>query len=209
MTRLTPVFLVLLRLAIGWHFLFEGLDKINNPTWSSAGYLREASGPLAPEFNDLAGDPVLLSCEMAPLPAATDSSQVSPNQQLPPALAKEWDNWFERFVQFYEIKGDDLATLQRKYEQRKSQTGSWLKGEGKDATKEITKSKFGVSYPEAMTVPKRWWSTRRPARNSPTWKRRSGPVSSPAPTRGCRRSRPKSVGCAPPCSRTSTRRRSK
>src|SRR5262249_21213987 len=52
----TRYFLVLLRLAIGWHFLIEGLDKLNSATWSSEAYLREASGPLAPVFRELAGD---------------------------------------------------------------------------------------------------------------------------------------------------------
>ena len=48
--------LVLLRLAIGWHFFIEGMDKLHTPTWTSAGYLREATGPLAPRFRALAGD---------------------------------------------------------------------------------------------------------------------------------------------------------
>src|SRR5271156_3629934 len=54
----TRVMLVFLRLAIGWHFFVEGMDKLHNPTWTSAGYLREATGPLAPRFRDLAGDPL-------------------------------------------------------------------------------------------------------------------------------------------------------
>jgi thiosulfate dehydrogenase [quinone] large subunit len=31
--------LTLLRVAIGWHFLFEGLSKLFTPAWSSADYL--------------------------------------------------------------------------------------------------------------------------------------------------------------------------
>ena len=31
----TRFFLVRLRLAIGWHFLVEGLDKVKNPSWTS------------------------------------------------------------------------------------------------------------------------------------------------------------------------------
>ena len=31
--------LVLLRIAIGWHFLYEGLAKLFTPNWSSASYL--------------------------------------------------------------------------------------------------------------------------------------------------------------------------
>jgi len=31
--------LVALRVLIGWHFLYEGIGKVLNPYWSSAGYL--------------------------------------------------------------------------------------------------------------------------------------------------------------------------
>jgi thiosulfate dehydrogenase [quinone] large subunit len=34
--------LVVLRLFIGWHLLFEGLSKLMNPHWSSVGFLRES-----------------------------------------------------------------------------------------------------------------------------------------------------------------------
>jgi thiosulfate dehydrogenase [quinone] large subunit len=34
--------LVVLRMIIGWHLLFEGFAKLLNPTWSSAGFLRES-----------------------------------------------------------------------------------------------------------------------------------------------------------------------
>jgi len=33
--------MVALRLCIGWHFLYEGLSKLLNPYWTSAGYLAE------------------------------------------------------------------------------------------------------------------------------------------------------------------------
>ncbi len=155
MTRLTPVFLVLLRLAIGWHFFFEGLDKLNHSEWSSAPYLRESSGPLAQEFRGLAGDPVLLVCDLKPLPPERDTANVPPNQLLPPTLAKEWDNWFARFTSYYDLQGEDLERLRDKYEQRKSQMGSWLKGEGKDADKTITKSAFGVTAEVRQTMPQR------------------------------------------------------
>jgi len=34
--------LVALRLLVGWHFLYEGLAKLLNPYWTSAGYLAES-----------------------------------------------------------------------------------------------------------------------------------------------------------------------
>lgn len=42
--------LVVLRLLIGWHFLYEGLLKLFNPSWTSAGYLRSAEGLFKPLF---------------------------------------------------------------------------------------------------------------------------------------------------------------
>ena len=63
----TMVLLVLLRLAIGWHFFFEGAHKLDtfaigantstNKVFSSAGYFREAPGPLAAEMRKHLGDP--------------------------------------------------------------------------------------------------------------------------------------------------------
>jgi hypothetical protein len=42
-------FIVLLRIAIGWQFLYEGLWKLNTLSsakpWTSAGYLRASRGP--------------------------------------------------------------------------------------------------------------------------------------------------------------------
>lgn len=38
--------LILLRMLIGWHLLFEGLVKLLNPNWSSMGFLRQSNGVL-------------------------------------------------------------------------------------------------------------------------------------------------------------------
>jgi uncharacterized membrane protein YphA (DoxX/SURF4 family) len=48
--------LVLLRIAIGWHFLYAGIDKLTNPEFSSDGFLGQAKGPLADEFHHLIPD---------------------------------------------------------------------------------------------------------------------------------------------------------
>lgn len=42
MTNFERVTLVLLRLALGWLFLYSGATKVLDPTWSSAGYLKGA-----------------------------------------------------------------------------------------------------------------------------------------------------------------------
>lgn len=51
--RIVPA---LLRIAIGWHFLYEGWSKLLHPGWTSAGYLKSSSGPLAPLFHWLAAN---------------------------------------------------------------------------------------------------------------------------------------------------------
>jgi hypothetical protein len=59
-------FILALRLAIGWHFLFEGLVKVNshyvgqtetNRPFTSEPYFRDADGPLAPYIRKQIGDP--------------------------------------------------------------------------------------------------------------------------------------------------------
>jgi len=52
--------LVALRFAIGWHFLYEGLAKLANPNWSSAGYLLDSGGFLKQIFYNLAANPDVL-----------------------------------------------------------------------------------------------------------------------------------------------------
>jgi uncharacterized membrane protein YphA (DoxX/SURF4 family) len=51
---------VLLRIAIGWHFLYEGLDKFKTneggKTFSAEGYLRGSAGPFASHFRNLVPD---------------------------------------------------------------------------------------------------------------------------------------------------------
>lgn len=59
-TRLKLWVLFLLRLAIGWHFLYEGISKLLNPYWTSAGFLLESKGPLAGFFHNLAASPSTL-----------------------------------------------------------------------------------------------------------------------------------------------------
>lgn len=63
MSRAQQLWLVALRTLIGWHFLYEGYVKLLAPSWgadglpvrawSSAGYLRGATGPLAGLFHAL------------------------------------------------------------------------------------------------------------------------------------------------------------
>jgi len=53
--------LVVLRVMIGWHFLYEGVSKLMKPNWSAAGYLMQARGLFAGMFKWMAGTPEVLS----------------------------------------------------------------------------------------------------------------------------------------------------
>jgi uncharacterized membrane protein YphA (DoxX/SURF4 family) len=58
---LAAFFIVLLRVAIGWHFLFEGLEKVQatrqgKEPFSAEIYLRNATGPLAPYYRGMLPD---------------------------------------------------------------------------------------------------------------------------------------------------------
>ena len=52
--------LVILRVAIGWHFLYEGLVKVFNPAWSPYGYLMDSKGFMASVFQSMASHPGVL-----------------------------------------------------------------------------------------------------------------------------------------------------
>jgi uncharacterized membrane protein YphA (DoxX/SURF4 family) len=52
--------LVILRLVVGWHFLYEGIAKLFNPGWSSAGYLQVSRWVLGGLFQWVAETPAVL-----------------------------------------------------------------------------------------------------------------------------------------------------
>ncbi|HEY2783617.1 MAG TPA: DoxX family protein [Fimbriiglobus sp.] len=98
-------FLCALRLAIGWHFLFEGLHKIHsraegltetNKPFSSEMYHKMANGPVGPYVRKyFLEDTAKLLDEKVPARPATDPSafaKLTPAQQAalcPPAIASE------------------------------------------------------------------------------------------------------------------------
>jgi uncharacterized membrane protein YphA (DoxX/SURF4 family) len=139
----TRVFLVLLRLAIGWHFLVEGLEKVSSysPTpaaarkpWTSEAYLREASGPLGPAFHWMAGDPLL--DRLTPLPEDTAKTQMA-HERFPPGLEKDWRAYFDRFVEHYQLEPAQRERADMVLTQRKEEYVLWL--EGKRGTVKVRK----------------------------------------------------------------------
>lgn len=54
------IIFTLLRVAIGWHFLYEGLVKLFTPGWSSAEFLQMSNWIFAPLFKSIAENPTAL-----------------------------------------------------------------------------------------------------------------------------------------------------
>ncbi|OAI54937.1 hypothetical protein AYO44_14015 [Planctomycetaceae bacterium SCGC AG-212-F19] len=124
MNNFTRFFLVLLRLALGWLILVEGLDKIRSAGWSSAPYLREATGPLAPQFKKIAGD--LVEERLVPAPVGADSSKAALRQRMPPVVASEWKGYFDYFVSFYQLEPQQRLDAEGKFNQKQDQLVNWL-----------------------------------------------------------------------------------
>src|SRR5437870_5428117 len=109
MNTFTRITLVLLRIAIGWHFLFEGVDKLQThltgpvegkPQWTSEPYLRGATGPFATYFQaPLGQDPDEAALERLTLPETKPGEPA----KLPPVVEEEWQAQFNRFVEVHKV----------------------------------------------------------------------------------------------------------
>jgi len=93
------VLIVVLRLSIGWQFLYEGLWKyntLNSPTpWSAEGYLKAAQGPFRNQFRSMTGDP-------------DDLGWLDYDR-----MTQRWANWRQRFVTHFQLDEEQQKELAR------------------------------------------------------------------------------------------------
>ncbi len=91
------VLIVVLRLSIGWQFLYEGLwkyDTLDSPApWSAEGYLKAAQGPFRDRFRAMTGDP-------------DDLSWLDYDR-----MTQRWTNWRTRFTSHYQLDADQQKEL--------------------------------------------------------------------------------------------------
>lgn len=134
------LFLVALRLAIGWHMLIEGIDKLQTPGWTAEPYLRAAVGPLAPYYHRLAGDPLV------------ERLTAVNGKELPPALERDWQAYLDGFTRHYKLDAEQTTRARTLLDQAKSKAVHWL-----TAVKEDVQLPSAVSPPPtvALTVPER------------------------------------------------------
>src|SRR5262245_60820297 len=143
----TKLLLVLLQLAIGWHFFYEGVWKLQNPSWSSKGYLKNSAGPASLPLRWSAGDPDVIwqdgkLTEVDPTPdlkarlTPTDPSgqpadlanvpESDWHKYLPPPVRDEWQAYFDAFAKNYKLEGPQLEIAQRDFEVLQFAFVEWL-----------------------------------------------------------------------------------
>jgi len=120
MNSLTKFFLILLRVAIGWHLLFAGLAKFNSDYHGSEGYLQESVGPLAPQFHELVGD------RLADKLAVDPDTAKAAHDRLPPVLANEWNDYFEAYAAYYNFTPEQRKSAQDKIDKIKDKAVTWM-----------------------------------------------------------------------------------
>jgi uncharacterized membrane protein YphA (DoxX/SURF4 family) len=160
----TAILLVVLRLAIGWHFLVEGLYKVEtvykgetttSKPFSSEGFFRKAEGPLAKEMREYIGDPdeqALAKLAVKGAPENADPSKVPPHTLMPDALEREWDDYFNRFVAAYKLDEAEKKTAEDKLRQAKDDFVKWLLTGSKEVKK---KGPGGGDFDETVSTEQR------------------------------------------------------
>ncbi len=60
LSNIQTILLVTLRIIIGWHFLYEGMVKIIDPSWSSFEYLMDSKGLFSSIFEAMASNQIVI-----------------------------------------------------------------------------------------------------------------------------------------------------
>lgn len=175
--RLALVFLVALRMAIGWHFLVEGFEKersinlgvaeINKKPFTSEPFFREGTGPMAKMVRSRMGDTDDLA--LARMTVRGDAA----NPQMPAALEQDWDAYFVRFANHYKLDAEQQERAKAALQREKDETAQWfvvrpgsvawaLSGLWSDVDRGVFKGTYpGGTYEVNLTIAERVEEYRR------------------------------------------------
>ncbi len=151
---LGALFLVLLRIAIGWHFLTEGVEKFDSTRYgkqpfSAEIYLRNSVGPLAPQFR-------------AMLPDADGEALLDEAK-----LKASWGETVDRVANHYKFNDDQKSKAKALLDQAGSWADVWFNTyDNREAREkyltELRKVEETERNPEAMSYEReRAWESRR------------------------------------------------
>jgi uncharacterized membrane protein YphA (DoxX/SURF4 family) len=112
------LFLVLLRVAIGWHFLTEGMAKVDpqkGKEFSAETYFRVATGPLGPTFRGM-------------IPDVNGLEQLRRDAQgLPVGLKEQWAQELVRYTQGYQFTTEQKAEAERLLADSQTKADNWFR----------------------------------------------------------------------------------
>ncbi len=128
----TIVFLVILRVAIGWHFFYEGLNKVlshygyGDKPFSSAAYFHNATGPLGELMREQIGDPnaeMLAKVRIKALPTTDPAEKPA---SLPDPLAERWNAYHAAFIDKFDLSPEQVQQADQRLEAAKEDLVDWL-----------------------------------------------------------------------------------
>jgi uncharacterized membrane protein YphA (DoxX/SURF4 family) len=120
---ITILCLVALRLACGYHFFSQGLEKLE-PGWTSAGFLRGAKGPLAPMYKKYVAAP-----HRADELLATPGEGKSPTADLEAEIVEDWRRLTEQFTSLAGQTEESIKTAKAALENRIKQLSVYFNGD--------------------------------------------------------------------------------
>lgn len=127
-------FLVALRMAIGWHFLYEGMEKLHSfqtaKPFSAEPYLRNATGPLTDTFRAIIPD--------------VDSKEHLNLQKR----AAAWKEELNAYTAHYGLTADQKAAGEKAYEAAAKKLDEWSKA--KDNREDLEKYLSELAKNEAL-----------------------------------------------------------
>ncbi|MHB1034741.1 MAG: hypothetical protein ACYC35_09135 [Pirellulales bacterium] len=132
---LAVVALVALRLTIGWHFLYEGVWKIQHPEFSAEPFLREAKGPLGPMYHAflpdfyghkwLEGESVGKK-DAAKAPAKDDAAKADEKPKRGHKVIEAWEDYLARAAEHYQYDDAQKKAAAAALETAKKELQAWL-----------------------------------------------------------------------------------
>jgi uncharacterized membrane protein YphA (DoxX/SURF4 family) len=112
------LFLVLLRTAIGWHFLYEGWEKVNpseGKPFTAEPYLRNAVGPFAPKFRQMVPD------------VDSKARLVRDAEGRPARLKEQWKAELDRLANHYGFSADQRSKADDALKTASATADAWFR----------------------------------------------------------------------------------
>jgi len=122
--------LVLLRIGLGSHFLYQGIWKFQNPSFTSEAFLLQAKGPLADKFYEMVPDKdgrqrlaLPESATSAPDDSAADG-EAAPSQYE--SNLDDFERYMTKFERHYGLTDEQIEEAQRISERFRDQQAAYL-----------------------------------------------------------------------------------